>query len=116
MEVKNFMCYEILELLYQLGVTANYRGFRYIVTAVELILEDPQRLLAVTKDLYPDVAKRCKTTSSGVERNIRTAIRAAWSHNPQLVMELMRYPLSSPPTTSQMLACLAARIDRDRSR
>ena len=43
-------------LLYRLGATANYTGFSYLVRALQLCAEEPERLLLVTKWLYPDVA------------------------------------------------------------
>lgn len=49
---------EVYDLLYQLGVTANYTGFFHMACAVSLCAEQPDRLLLVTKWLYPEVAKR----------------------------------------------------------
>lgn len=77
----------IRHLLYSLGVTANYTGFSYTVSAVELTAQDYDRLLMVTKWLYPEVASQFHTTMSCVERNIRTvagglpgcATRSSWS-------------------------------------
>ena len=45
---------EIYELLYRLGVTANYTGFFYTAYAVQLCAEHPDRLMLVTKWVYPD--------------------------------------------------------------
>lgn len=59
-------------LLYSLGVTANYTGFFHTTFALQLCVEQPERLLLVTKWVYPDVAKRYKTNWKAVERNIRT--------------------------------------------
>ena len=43
-----------------------------------MAVEDPEIINAVTKQLYPSVAKRYNTTSSRVERAIRHAIEVAW--------------------------------------
>ena len=59
-------------LLASLGITANYMGFYYASYAVSLAPHDPERLLFVTKSLYPDVAKHYRTSWKCVERNIRT--------------------------------------------
>ncbi len=64
---------EIYDLLHRLGVTVNYTGFFQTAYAVYLIMENPKRLLLVTKWLYPEVAKQYKTNWKAVERNIRTA-------------------------------------------
>lgn len=75
----------IRHLLYSLGVTANYTGFSYTVSAVELTAQDYDRLLMVTKWLYPEVASQFHTTMSCVERNIRTVAGIAWLRNPELL-------------------------------
>ena len=56
-------------LLHRLGATANYTGFSYLVRALQLCAEEPERLLLVTKWLYPDVAKQYGTNwkASGTE-------------------------------------------------
>ena len=48
---------DIYDLLYRLGATANYTGFFHMAYAVWLCVEQPDRLLLVTKWLYPEVAK-----------------------------------------------------------
>ena len=58
-------------MLCRLGATANYRGFSYTAYAVLLCVQQQDRLLLVTKWLYPDVAKRYGTNWKAVERNIR---------------------------------------------
>ena len=75
-------------LLHRLGATANYTGFSYLVRALQLCAEEPERLLLVTKWLYPDVAKQYGTNWKAVERNIRTpgtlpkAVYGATARNP----------------------------------
>lgn len=65
----------IYDLLYRLGVTANYTGFFHTACAVSLCAKQPDRLLLVTKRLYPEVARQYRTNWKAVERNIRTAGR-----------------------------------------
>ena len=48
---------EIYRLLYRLGITANYAGFFHLAHALRLCAEKPDRLLLVTKLVYPEVAK-----------------------------------------------------------
>ena len=52
---------KVYDLLYHLGVTANYTGFFHTAYAVSLCAEQPDRLLLVTKWLYPEVAKQYGT-------------------------------------------------------
>ena len=63
---------EVREIMGRLGVTPNYKGFYYTVYAVCLVADKPERLLLVTKWLYPEVARHYETTVNAVERDIRT--------------------------------------------
>ncbi len=101
---------EIYDILYRLGVTANYAGFFHTSYAVTLAVQQPERLLMVTKWLYPDVAKKYDTNWSCVERNIRTAAAVAWKHNRPLMEQLARRSLPRRPTASQFLAMLTAHL------
>ena len=61
-----------------MGITPNYRGYDYIVLAIELVFENPARLQHVTKELYPEVAKQYHTDWRAVEHSIRIAILRSW--------------------------------------
>ena len=98
---------EIRGLLHHIGITSNYSGFFYTAYAVELVLQDPERLLLVTKCIYPDVAKRFHTSWRCVERNIRTVTRIAWEKNRPFLEELAQHPLSSLPSAGTFLAILS---------
>ena len=88
----------IEQVLYQLGITANYAGFRYTQYAVKLVMEDRAYLLLVTKQLYPAVAEHFSGTAGSVERNLRQAAALAWRNNPKL----------KRPNASSFIAILAA--------
>ena len=98
----------VYDLLYHLGLTANYIGFFYISYAVWLAVENQQRLLLVTKWLYPDVAKMYKTNWKAVERSIRSVIAQVWAANPDRLRETLNLPLETKPTPAQFIALLAA--------
>ena len=98
------------DLLYSLGVTANYKGFLHTTYAVSLCMERQDRLLLVTKWLYPDVARRYGTNWKAVERNIRTVGRVIWNSNRPLLEDLARRELSQKPCTAQLLAILHASL------
>ena len=97
---------DIFDLLYQLGISANYAGFFQTACAVELCQTEPERLLLVTKRVYPEVARLCGTSWSAVERNIRTACGIAWENNRHLLEQLANKPLQQKPNNSQFLAIL----------
>lgn len=105
------MATEIYDLLYQLGVTANYTGFFHTAYAVSLCAEQPDRLLLVTKWLYPEVARQYKTNWKAVERNIRAVGVIIWRENRPLLERLARRTLSQKPRTTQLLAILASSLN-----
>lgn len=98
------------ELLYRLGVTANYKGFFHTASAVALCEEEPERLLLVTKWVYPDVARQYKTNWKAVERNIRTAGVIIWRENRRLLEELAGHRLADKPCNAQLLAILSSSL------
>ena len=98
---------EIYDLLYHLGVTANYTGFFQTAFAVRLCMKQPERLLLVTKWVYPDVARHYKTNWKAVERNIRTVNGIVWEQNRLYLEELTGRRLPHKPSNAQLLAILA---------
>lgn len=94
------------DLLYSLGVTENYKGFLHTTYAVSLCMERQDRLLLVTKWLYPDIAKRYGTNWKAVERNIRTVSTIAWKRNRTLLESLAHRPLDRRLCSTEFLAVL----------
>lgn len=102
---------EAYGLLYRLGVTANYTGFFYTAYAAALCVEEPKRLLLVTKWLYPEVAKQYHTQWKTVERNIRLVGDIIWRENRPFLERLACRPLAQKPRNAQLLAILAASLN-----
>lgn len=101
----------IYDLLYSLGATTNYAGFFHTAYAVSLCAQQPDRLLLVTKWLYPEVARQYKTNWKAVERNIRTVNAAIWRENRPLLEKLAHRHLERRPRNTQFLSILAASLD-----
>lgn len=97
---------DIFGLLYQLGISANYTGFFQTACAVELCRAEPERLLRVTKRVYPEVARLCGTSRSAVERNIRTVCGIAWKNNRHLLEQMAYKSFQQRPNNAQFLAIL----------
>ena len=97
----------IQQLLRHLGVPASYNGFPQTAYAVQLAINDADRLRLITKLIYPDVANYYGTTWTAVERNMRTVVAAAWECAPTLLGELAGIQLSHKPTNGQFLSILA---------
>lgn len=67
----------IMKYLDERGFKHAQRGFVYLVDAIQMASEKPDILNAVTKELYPSVAKNRGATASRVERDIRHSIETA---------------------------------------
>lgn len=98
--------FEIYTLLMRLGVSANYAGFRQTAYAIYLAVQDPDRLMLVSKWLYPEVAKHYETTWKAVERNIRTVVTVAWEKSPGLLSVFAGHLLTEKPRPAQFIAIL----------
>lgn len=115
----------ITEIMHELGVPAHIKGYMYLRSALMIAVENMEVLNAVTKQLYPEIAKMYNTTPSRVERAIRHAIETAWNRSSEGTMQLIfgyNRALSQPedtseeqvkrtkPTNSEFIALLADKI------
>ena len=107
---------EIGEVLRLLGVGGNCSGHRITAEAVLLVSKEPDRLLNVTKQVYQVVGQRCGCSWQGVERAIRSAAKRAWLRNSRYLIELARYPLEGPPTSSEFIDILSSYFLRNSSK
>lgn len=105
---------QVTEILHHIGVPAHIKGFHYLRDAIILAVEDPDIINAVTKRLYPGVAKAYSTTSSRVERAIRHAIEVAWDRGDvDILNSYFGYTVHNvrgKPTNSEFIALIADRI------
>ncbi len=105
---------EITALLHEVGVPAHIKGYLYLREAITRVYHDIELLGAITKVLYPEVAKKYKTTSSRVERAIRHAIEVAWNRgNVDAISEIFSYTINynkSKPTNSEFIAMIADKL------
>ena len=69
---------QVTAIIHEIGVPAHIKGYQYLREAIGLAVADMEIINAVTKVLYPAVAKKFGTTASRVERAIRHAIEVAW--------------------------------------
>lgn len=98
---------DIQQLLRSLGATDNYNGFAPTVYAIQLSINDPERLRLITKLIYRDVAGHYGTTWTAVERNMRTLVSVIWKSNPLMLSELAGFRLGRKPNNARFLAILA---------
>ena len=69
----------IANLFLTVGIPAHIKGYQYLREAVKMVIDNPDLMGRITKELYPGIAHRFGTTSSKVERAIRHAIEVAWN-------------------------------------
>ena len=104
----------ISDTLCNIGVPAHIKGYQYSRASIKLCIEEPEMLSAVTKLLYPTVAKQFKTTPSRVERAIRHAVEVAWSRGDvDVLSSYFGYTVNAQkgkPTNSEFIAMLADKI------
>ncbi|MEJ8776485.1 sporulation transcription factor Spo0A [Pseudogracilibacillus sp. ICA-222130] len=104
----------ITNIMHEIGVPAHIKGYLYIREAIQMVYEDVELLGAITKILYPDIAKKYNTTPSRVERAIRHAIEVAWDRgNIDSITEMFGYTVNiakAKPTNSEFIAMLADRL------
>lgn len=104
----------VTNVIHNVGVPANIKGYQYLRDAILMTIHDNEMINAVTKQLYPEVAKRHKTTSSRVERAIRHAIEVACTRgNEECFYDLFGYTVSTlkgKPTNSEFIALIADKL------
>lgn len=110
----------VTNMLHEIGIPAHIKGYHYLRDSILMAIGDMDVLNAITKILYPTVAKRYQTTSSRVERAIRHAIEVAWSRGKIDVLDdLFGYTVSNgkgKPTNSEFIALIADTIRLDLKR
>jgi two-component system response regulator (stage 0 sporulation protein A) len=105
---------EITNIIHEIGVPAHIKGYLYLREAIKMVIENVELLGAVTKELYPSIAKKFNTTPSRVERAIRHAIEVAWSRGKvDTINQLFGYTVHNTkgkPTNSEFIAMIADKL------
>lgn len=109
---------DITNMIHEIGVPAHIKGYQYLRDAITMVVEDMDLLSAVTKELYPAIAKRNNTTPSRVERAIRHAIEVAWNRGKlETINNLFGYTVAEDkgkPTNSEFIAIIADKLRLER--
>ncbi len=96
------------------GVPAHIKGYQFLRDSIIWTIKDNEIINAVTKELYPGIAKRYHTTASRVERAIRHAIEVAWQRGDlETINKLFGYTIQvskGKPTNSEFIAMIADKI------
>jgi len=105
---------EVTKIIHEIGVPAHVKGYQYLRGAIMMVTQDINYLGAVTKELYPNLARQYNTTPSRVERAIRHAIELAWDRGD--ANRLNRFfgfannGEKGKPTNSEFIAIIADKL------
>lgn len=104
----------ITNTLHELGVPSHIKGYQYIREGIILVYESPELVGGITKELYPEIAKKFETTVSRVERAIRHAIEVSWNRGDwQLMEEIFGHSVDidkAKPTNSEFIVTVADKL------
>lgn len=104
----------VTNLIHELGVPAHIKGYQYLREAILMVIKDIDIINQITKQLYPAIASKYRTTPSRVERAIRHAIEVAWARGEQGTVEsIFGYTISAAkgkPTNSEFIAMIADKL------
>ena len=104
----------VTNIIHEIGVPAHIKGYQYLREAIIIAVNDMDVINAITKVLYPEVAKTVGTTPSRVERAIRHAIEVAWDRGDlDTLQKFFGYTVSNTkgkPTNSEFIALIADKL------
>lgn len=104
----------VTNMIHEVGVPAHIKGYQYLRDGIIMVVQNIDVLNQITKQLYPDLAKKHKTTPSRVERAIRHAIEVAWNRGRLDIMEnVFGYTVDAnkgKPTNSEFIAMIADKL------
>ena len=104
----------VTNVIHEVGVPAHIKGYQYLREAIMMVVNNIDVINQITKQLYPDIAVKFKTTPSRVERAIRHAIEVAWTRGQtETVDSIFGYTISAAkgkPTNSEFIAMIADKL------
>ncbi len=104
----------ITKTLHELGVPSHIKGYQYIREGIALVYKKPEMVGGITKELYPEIAKKYDSTVSRVERSIRHAIEVSWNRGSwDLMEEIFGHSVDidkAKPTNSEFIVTIADKL------
>ena len=105
---------QVTNIMHDIGIPAHIKGHQYLREAIICAMQSNDALIGVTKQLYPDIAKKYNTTATRVERSIRHAIEIAWGRGKvDMLHTMFSYTINSErgkPTNSEFIAMVADKL------
>ena len=105
---------KLASLFLTIGIPAHIKGYQFLRTAVKMVVDNPDMINRITKELYPSIGKCYNTSASKVERAIRHAIEVAWDRGDlDTLQRFFGYTVSNTkgkPTNSEFIALIADKL------
>lgn len=104
---------DIIGLLFEIGLSPRYSGYRYIISAVLEVLGTDGVFSMM--EIYEKIVSETKTSSYSAERCMRTAIGNCWEYgNKEKLKEVFGTHQKDRPSNAHFVATLAAYIQYKR--
>lgn len=104
----------ISEIFITVGIPAHIKGYQFLREAIIITISQPELINSITKQLYPQVAKKFVTSASKVERAIRHAIEVGWARgkieNINNIFGVKVYGHNDRPTNGEFIALVADKM------
>lgn len=103
-------------ILMEFGIRAHLKGYKYLKTAIVMTIINEHATSAITRELYPQIARRFNTTDTGVERDMRHAIETAWTNAPMkhkkayFGNQYLKENVNRKPTNSLFINTIAEKL------
>lgn len=108
----------VSSMLLELNIPSKRRGFVYLEKGIRQYLKQPGQ--ALTKTLYPDLAREHCTQPEAVERAIRQVIHESWAKRDDRVWRMYFTPgregIIPRPTNAEFISGLAERYKQTQQR
>ena len=102
------------DILLLIGMPGALLGFKYLVEAIRMVIEDENYLDSITKGLYPLIAEKYGTKPNSVERAIRHAISVSWNKDRVLMLNDLFgaefFVSTERPSNGEFIALVAGKI------
>ncbi len=109
--INNEIQIKVSDLLHDLGVPSQIKGFQYLRDGILMLYQSTGYIGGITKEIYPEIARRYHTTTSRVERAIRHAIEVSWNRADYDIMnKIFGHSIDydrAKPTNSEFMVTLS---------
>ena len=108
---------DVQQIIAKLHITKKYGGYYYSMMGIRILLENPDRRLRITKDMYPPIAAKYGTTDSNVAHGITIVVHKALNENRSFLEEMAGYTIEKDDklTNMEFLSIIADYVERTRN-